>query len=60
MTRITGTLDEDTFLISRSVLFRMRNVADKFVKITKDTFHVQGPFFKSLAIVDPARPQTTV
>jgi len=38
LTRITGTLHEGqyTFLIlSRSVLFRMRNVSDKVVEKTK-------------------------
>jgi len=32
VTRISGTLQEDqyTFLLSRSVLLRMRNVSDKF------------------------------
>ena len=49
LTRITGTLhgDKHTFLIiSRSLLLRMRNVADKFVKKTKAHILFSRTFFR--------------
>jgi len=71
ITRITGTLHENqyTYLISRSVLLRMRNVSEKVVqKIKKSTFYVQWLFFLNRAVyeimwknsVQAWRPQMTI
>jgi hypothetical protein len=51
LTRITGTLPEDqyTFLIvSRSVLFRMRNVSDKSCRENQNTLYDEKLFFRNL------------
>jgi len=51
MKRIAGTLYEDrcTFMISRCVLLRMRNVAGKSRgRISKHVFCVQCPFFPKI------------
>jgi hypothetical protein len=49
-TRITGTLYEDrhTFLISRSILFRMRNVSDKSYRANQKTHFMFNNFFRKL------------
>jgi len=46
-TRITGTLYEDqyTFLISRSILLRMRNVSDKSYRANQKTHFMFNNFF---------------
>ena len=51
MTRITGTLHEDqyTFLtISRSFIFRMKNVSDEVQEKIK-TYFVYNPFFSKIS-----------
>jgi hypothetical protein len=48
MTRITGTLHEDicTFMISRRILLRMRNVSDKSCRENRNTrFMLNNVFF---------------
>ena len=74
MTRITGTLHEDQqtfFIISHSVLLRMRNFSEKSCRQTKNTHFVFNHFvffFESRFvyeimwknILEPGRPQMTI
>ena len=71
LTRVTGTSHEDlcTFMtISRSVLLRMRNVADKSCIGNQNTFLVQYVFHENRVVyvrmwklmVEPDRQPMTV
>jgi hypothetical protein len=70
---MTGTLNEDGytfFIISRSVLLRMRIVSDKSFKVNQKTHFVSRTFFFPenrvtyeimwKNIVEPSRPQVTI
>ena len=49
MARITGTLLEDqytSFIISHSILFRMRNVSSKFCRENQNTHFISKNFFR--------------
>jgi hypothetical protein len=65
-----GTIHEDqnTFLISRSVLLIVRNVSDKFCRHNQKTFYIQKCIFEKRDvneimlkyIAQWGRPQTTI
>ena len=70
MTRITDTLHADQYtfmIISRSVLRRMRNAADKNAEKIKTHFMFSNFFFSEIVpfmttcknMVEPNRPQVT-
>jgi len=51
MTRITGTLHKDQytfFIISRSLLLRVRNVSDKSCTENQNTHYVFSNFFPKI------------
>ena len=68
--RITGSLHKDlsTFIISRLVLLRVRNVSDKIVQKTRIYILFSASFSENLAVyeimwkkgVQPCRSQMTI
>jgi len=55
MTRITGTLHENVhklFIISRSVLLRMRNVSDKSYRENQNTYFCSITIFANRAVYE--------